>query len=107
MSSSLRSKIEKKKNKYIQAAKGLTSGSGKSHKDDSDDEKDGGSELHSSNGPGTPTRSSKAQQILGSKDGKKEEKEKEKSEKEVWKYEGELNDLGEVRLFLVRAPPSS
>lgn len=109
--SSLREKIEKKKNKYLEAAKNL--GKGKNKKDD--DEGQDGSDVavdepddvgvdapkpdtpykaraSAVTSPATPSKGDK-----GEKDGVKDDKTK---EKEVWKYEGEYNAEGEARLSL-------
>jgi len=100
--SSLREKLEKKKNKYLQAAKNI----GK--KKDDDDEKPAetpseepevaGTEAEAA--PSTPSRASKALASTPASSGTPQTiKEGIKEAKEVWKYEGEYNEDGEVGLF--------
>jgi hypothetical protein len=106
--STLREKIEKKKNKYLEAAKNI--GKSKPKKED-DEEKAEGSEAavdevddsgaESLKSPDTPSRTrNNTAPSNGTPAKEKTDKEVAKDEKakekEIWKYEGEFNAEGEV-----------
>jgi hypothetical protein len=111
--SSLRERLDKKKKQYLQAAKGFGKKDSKEDKNapEAADEPEEASVKSDANvetpqRPSKPTSSNAATPTAAPKDSPQVARELKKEEKEVWKYEGEYNESGEV-LFSFPSPSDS